>query len=128
MDAFTVLTVWFTGIFSGIWTAIGVAQVVTGRALPVFNLSRINWSVGEVRLRGLAFVVQGLAIGVYGLISGLSFGAHLIPLFWVGHWWGIFVSAPLLLIVWLAVLFIALIEQRHKRAWPFKRADLAGPS
>lgn len=39
-----------------------------------------------------------------------------------------FVSAPLLLIVWLAVLFMALTEQRHKRAWPFKRADLAGHS
>jgi|SRR5450759_1876819 hypothetical protein len=127
MDAFGVGTVWFTGLFSGVWIALGITEALTGRVLPVFNLSRINWSVSEARLRGLAIVVQGVALGVYGLIGGLSFVAHVIPLFWVGHWWGMFVSAPLLLIIWGAVLFMALIEQRHKRAWPFKR-DLAGHS
>jgi hypothetical protein len=72
----------------------------------------------------LCVLVQGLALGAFGLIGGLSLVAHLIPQFWVGHWWGMFVSAPLLLFIWGTTHFMVLIEQRHNRAWPFKRAEL----
>lgn len=89
MDAFTVVAVWFFTAIFGAWTAIAFAHVATGRVVfPLFAM-RTGWSAREIKLSGLGSAVSGLAGLVYTLIGGLSLGAHVIPLFWVGSPWAL---------------------------------------
>jgi len=110
VDAFTVVTVWLVAFFSGALSVVGVIQVVSGR---VFLNFRRDWSEVEARRLGWSRVVQGLSLGAYALVGGLIFGAHTIPLFWVGHPWGAFVSLPLMLVFLGALVYQLLIDIRH---------------
>jgi hypothetical protein len=112
MDAFMIVEVWLLGIGSGGLLCIGIIDVARGEA--VINLSRRTWSVGENRASGVCTTIQGAAVAIYALFGGLMFGAHVIPLFWVGHWWGLFVSAPFAVVI-LGTLFVqAYLQIRHE--------------
>jgi hypothetical protein len=112
MDAFMIVTVWLLGIGSGGLLCIGIIEVAKRQA--VINLSRSTWSVGENRASGVCTTIQGAACAIYALFGGLMLGAHAIPLFWVGHWWGLFVSAPFAVII-LSTLFVqAYLQIRHE--------------
>jgi hypothetical protein len=120
MDAFTIVPVWFFGSLGGGLLAIGVAHLATGRV--VLSKRQGTWSVREARLLGWGWIVQGAAVGVYTLHGGLSLGAHLFPLFGVGHWWGLFVPDGFFLPAWGALLFQTMVVARHDSKWPFKRS------
>jgi hypothetical protein len=112
MDAFTIVVVWLLGICSGGLLCIGIIEIARGQA--VISLSRSTWSVGENRVSGVCTTIQGAAVAIYAVFGGLTLGAHAIPLFWVGHWWGIFAPAPLAVIM-LGTLFVqAYLQIRHE--------------
>jgi hypothetical protein len=121
MDAFEVVTVWAFAALFGAWTGLALAQVASGRIVfPAFAMWRV-WTPREVKLSGWGWLVCGLAGLLWTLIGGLSVGAHVIPLFWVGNpWW--FWANPFPIMVILNGLYQQLIDQHHKGRWPFKRA------
>jgi hypothetical protein len=92
---------------------LAASQAVTGRSTyPLFsNRNRINWSVGELRLLGLVWAFNWLALAVFGLVGALYLSAHeappISPLGWL----------PIIL---LGSVFQLLMEQRHNRRWPFR--------
>jgi hypothetical protein len=112
MDAFMIAAVWLLGIGAGGLLCIGIIEVARGQA--VINLSRSTWSVGENRASGVCTTIQGAAVAIYALFGALIFGAHAIPLFWVGHWWGLFAPAPFAVII-LGTLYVqAYLQIRHE--------------
>jgi len=114
MDAFTIGAVWAVGIVADGLLAIGIVTVASGR--PVINLQRTRWSVREARLLGWCSIIQGIAAAVYSLYGGLSLGAHVLPLYWVGSPGGVFATAPFA-VVMLATLFIqAGVQLRHQES------------
>ena len=127
MDGSTIVMTWVIAFTSGALAALGVAQAASGRLLRIFNRRHLDWTVGEVRVLGLTWAVAGASWAVWALFGALTF-AHVIPLFWVGHWWGILISAPVSLITFGALLVQVLIELRHNHRWPFRRDGLPGSS
>lgn len=112
MDAFIIVALWLLGIGSGGLLCIGIIEIARGQA--VINPSRSTWSVGENRASGACTTIQAAALAIYALVGGLMLGAHAFPMFWVGHWWGLFASAPFTLI-FLGTLFVqAYLEIRHE--------------
>jgi hypothetical protein len=115
MDAFLIGSVWFFSALFAAWTAIAVAQIVTGRALFLLFLPRrVNWSDREARLLGLAWLVSGLFGLIYTLVGGLRLAAHQTPPFWMEALWS--------LIFFGSLTFQLLLVQRHNKGWPFNRA------
>jgi hypothetical protein len=112
MVTFIIVAVWLSGIGSGGLMWIGIIEVARGQA--VINFSRSTWSVGENRASGVCTTIQGAAVAIYALLSGLMFGAHAIPLFWVGHWWGILATAPFAVIMFGTLFVQAYLQIRHE--------------
>ena len=101
------------GMGAGAMLCIGIIEIVTGHA--VINLSRSNWSPRENRASGACTTVQAITLAMYALIGGLALGTHSIPVFWVGHWWGLFAPAPFAAII-LGTMFVqAHLQIRHER-------------
>ena len=113
---------WLVAFTSGAFAALGIAQAASGRLFRVFNRRGVDWRIGEARLIGLSWAVVGVTWAAYALYVGLSFILD-IPQFWVGHWWGTFIS-PVPLVLIGALVLQALIEQRHNHRWPFKGGGL----
>ena len=97
----------------GALITVGVIETVTGRV--VVNLQRATWPPREATVLGLARVVQGIVIAAYPLIAGQAIGAHVIPEFWVGHWWGIFISLPFYVVIMGTVFLQATLELRRQQ-------------
>jgi hypothetical protein len=111
---------WVGGLGGGSLVTLGVIEAVTGRV--VINLQRFDWSRNEATWLGLSRVIQGLAIALYSLVGGLALGAHVLPVFWAGHAWGVFVLLPFWLVVMAALLFQAGLEWQHEgRKKAFRR-------
>ncbi|HEY8815357.1 MAG TPA: hypothetical protein VIP57_09675 [Candidatus Dormibacteraeota bacterium] len=119
MDAFTIVVTWVIAFTSGALAALGLAQAASGRVFRIFNRRRIAWTVGEVRFLGATWAVAGTSWAVWALFGALTF-AHIVPMFWVGHWWGIFISFPVWLITMGSLAAQVLIELRHNQQWPFR--------
>ena len=113
MSLALVAIIWLFAFLSGAWTALGVISAVTGRVL--INPSRVPWSRGEAELVGISIAIQGLAVGIYTLVGGLSLVGQLIHPFWVGRPWGVFVSAPLMLVFTGTMFFQAYVAYRHQK-------------
>lgn len=121
MDVFEVVTVWAFAALFGAWTGLALAHVATGRVVfPLFAMGKA-WSAREVKLSGWGWLVCGLAGMLWTLIGGLSLGAHVIPLFWVGSPWGLLWTDLGPIIIVANGLYQQLIDQHHKGRWPFKR-------
>lgn len=121
MDLFTILTVWlFTAVF-GAWTALALVHVVTGRVVFPLFAQGVGWSQQEIKLSGWGWLVCGVSGIVMALVGGLIFGAHAIPVFWAGSPWGMFAN-PMPIILVGNGAYQALIDQRHKGRWPFRRS------
>jgi hypothetical protein len=127
VDAFTILMTWVIAFTSGALAALGIAQAAAGRIFRIFNRRHIDWTVGEVRLLSLTWAFAATSWAVWALFGALMFG-HVVPLFWVGHWWGMFISAPVWLITVGTLLAQGLIELRHNHQWPFRTGRLRGSS
>jgi hypothetical protein len=104
---------------SGALAIVGFAEALTARS--VFSTWGINWSSTEIRLLGVSRLIWGLSCGLYVLIFGLTLGARVIPEFWVGHPWGLFVSAPIALVSLGTLFFQAVLVSRHKESLPSNR-------
>jgi hypothetical protein len=117
MDALLISVTWLLAFVSGGWFAVGTYSALSGHALV--NPRRIEWTRAEVALLGAMQAGQGLILAVYALVGGLALGAHVIPIFWAGHWWGILVSAPAFLLVYALVFLQFWLEKRHLGHWPF---------
>ena len=125
MDAFEVVTVWAFGAIFGAWTGLALAHAVTGRVVfPLFAM-RTGWTSREIKLSGWGWAVCGVSGLAWTLVGGLSLGAHIIPLFWVGSPWALWAN-PMPILVVANGVFQALIDQRHKGRWPFKRVVAGG--
>lgn len=96
MDGLTVLALWLTDFGAGSLLAIGVITVITGRVL--LSPKQAVWSRTTARLHGSCSIVQGATAAVYGLCGGLSLGAHMIPLSWLGSVWAIAPFAVVMLL------------------------------
>src|SRR5438270_13508519 len=96
MDALMLVLVWLAAIVSGVLLCVGIIETASGQA--VVKSSRRTWSAAENRLSGFCTTIQGAVVAIYVLISELLFGTHTIPMFWVGHWWGLLASAPFVVI------------------------------
>ena len=105
-----VIAIWGTAFVSGAWVAIGVASAVSGRM--IINQRRFDWSFREVEMLAANTIVQGLALFIYSLAGGLFLTGRGTP-FWVGHGWGIFVGAPLVLFMMATIGFQTYVEHRH---------------
>ena len=77
----------------------------------MFTPIGINWSVGELRLFGLAGAIYALFLAAYALVVSLAFAANQVP-------WFFSLTVLPLMAVWLA--FQGLMKQRHSRRGPFK--------
>lgn len=120
MDALTIGFVWLFGAISGGWTALAVAQAITGRRLfPLFATPK-DWTARELKLSGWSWAVCGLVGMATVLFGGLIFGARVIPVFWVGSPWGIFAN-PWPEVIIGTLLFQVMIDRRRKGCWPFRR-------
>jgi hypothetical protein len=104
------------GLIGGALITMGLIEVVSGRV--VMNWRRMDWTSREAAEIGVTRLIQGVAVALYPLIGGLTLGAHVIPEFWVGHWWGIFVSAPFSVVILGTLVFQAALEMRHHRGRP----------
>lgn len=124
MDTLTIGFVWLFGAISGAWTALAVAQAMTGRRLfPLFATPK-DWTARELKLSGWSWAVCGLVGMATVLFGGLIFGAHVIPVFWAGSPWGIFAN-PWPEVILATLLFQLVIDLRHKGCWPFRRVPTA---
>ena len=112
VGAFTIVLVSLSSAGFGALTALGIMQAVSGRS--IFSRGS-SWTPGEIKLSGLGWAVCGLAGVGMALVGGLEFGAHVIPLYWVGSPWGIVTANPWPLILFANLLFQLLIELRHRR-------------
>jgi hypothetical protein len=106
-----VSTVWFFALLAGAVASLGVYQALTGHRTLLFTPLGINWSVGELRVFGLAGAIFALSLAVYTLVFSLAFAANQFP------WFGSLTVMPLI-VVW--PVFQGLMKQRHNRHWPFK--------
>jgi predicted permease len=83
----------------------------------MFNPARIDWSTDEIKVSGVGYAI----CGVVGAASILIF--DLIGPIVVGTPWFI-VSNPFIWIFFATSLIVqVLIEQHHRRRWPFKRSS-----
>jgi hypothetical protein len=113
MEALALVLVWLAAIGSGGLLSIGIIEIMTGQA--VIRFSRRTWSVSENRLSGLCTTIQGSVVAIYTLISGLLFGTHTIEMFWVGHWWGLFATAPFVMTFIFTLSVQAYLQIRHDK-------------
>jgi hypothetical protein len=121
MDALTIVSAWvFTAMFAA-WTALAITHIATGRVVFRLFVPNPAWSSHEIRLSAWGWVICGVAGMVWALLGGLIFGARVIPLFWVGSPWAILANPAPLIIIGNG-FYQALIDQRHRGRWPFKRA------
>ncbi|HXC75794.1 MAG TPA: hypothetical protein VNU19_01965 [Candidatus Acidoferrum sp.] len=115
MDAFGIVFSWCVTAFFGLWTGLGVAQTMTGQFMfRMFNPARIDWSMNEIRLSGVSWTICGFV----GLLSVLVF--DLFGPLGVGTPW-IMYSNPWVPVFLCTLLVQVLIEQHHRRRWPFNR-------
>jgi hypothetical protein len=114
-----VVSAWAAGFFAGTLFTFGMIEVVTGRM--VVNPQRLNWSVGEVRVRGMAFAIGGLLIGTYSLINFLSLLVSWYQIWALPPWWYA-TQLAWVPIVGIAPMTSLLLEQHHKKRWPFNRS------
>jgi hypothetical protein len=112
VGAFTIVLVSLFSAASGALTALGIMQALSGRSH--FG-KRYSWTPGEIKVSGLGWAVCGLTGVAMALVGGLEFGAHVIPLYWVGSPWGIVTANPWPLILFANLIFQLLIELRHRR-------------
>jgi hypothetical protein len=115
MGAFTIVFVSLFSALFGAWTTIAIGQAVSGRLMFGRFGGRSSWTPGEIKLAGLGHSVVGLAGVVISLVGGLEFGAHVIPLYWVGSPWGLVTANPLPLVVIGNSLLQLSIELHHRR-------------
>ena len=117
MEAATIVGVWLGTFLYGALFALGTVEAALGRV--IVNPTRINWSVREARLLGLARANFGVIGAVYGLAVVLIYVvAQRFPPFWVGG---------LVFAIALGVLtFQGLMEQHHKHLWPFSGDRVTG--
>lgn len=99
----------------GAWAAIAVGQAVSGRLMFGRFGGRVSWTPGEIKLAGFGWTVFALAGVGMSLVGGLEFGAHVIPLYWVGSPWGLVTANPLPLVLFGNLLLQLLIELHHKQ-------------
>lgn len=112
MDTFILVLTWLLGIGSGGLLCVGIIRLATGQ--PAIKLSRSPWSVSENRALGACATIQGVALAAYGLIGGLTLGSHSIPMFGVGHWWGLFSSIPFAVLMFVTVYVQTYLHLRHE--------------
>jgi hypothetical protein len=113
VEIFVVVSAWFAGVSFGALTALALTQTVTGHAVVAFNPKRIDWSISEARILGLAWAIFGLSGGLGALVGGVVMSAHLTPPFW---WW-----VPFCLAAMAVLVFQGTMEQRHHTRWPINR-------
>jgi hypothetical protein len=109
MDDAIIGWVWCLGMLCGALTAIGVVGAVSGRVL--FNPRRIDWSVGEARILGLIWAIQGMALSLILLFGMVQLAANsgtawFLPLVIPGGGGGF--------------LAVVLVGQHHNRRHPAK--------
>jgi hypothetical protein len=106
-----VFTAWFFALLAGAIGSLGAFQALTGHRTILFAPVGIDWSVGELRLFGLAGAIYTLTWAVYVLVFSLMFAANEFA------WDSPLAVLPLIAIWWA---FQRLMRQRHNRRWPFK--------
>ena len=111
MEQAIVITAWFFALLAGAIGSLGVFQALTGHRTLFFAPLSIDWSVGEVRLFGLAGAIYTLSLAVYVLVSALAFASNQFT-------WPVTLTVLPLIAVWW--VFHGLMRQRHNRHWPFK--------
>jgi hypothetical protein len=112
VDTFVLVATWLVGIASGAVLYAGIVRLATGR--PAINLSRRRWSAGENTALGACATIQGATLAAYGLIGGLTLGSHSVPVFWAGHWWGLFATLPFAVIIFGTVYVQTYLRLRHE--------------
>ena len=110
MDLALLSITWAMTLLSGVWLGIGVTSAVLGRL--IVNPSRTQWSKAEAELLAVNMIIQGLGFAIYPLIGDLIFTSRVTP-FWVGHPWGIFLSAPFFVFFMATMGFQAYVAYRH---------------
>jgi hypothetical protein len=106
-----VFTAWFFALLAGAIGSLGVFQALTGHRIILFAPVGIDWSVGELRLFGLAGAIYTLSWAVYVLVFSLAFTANQFT-------WD--VALTVLPLIVIGQTFQGLMRQRHNRRWPFR--------
>lgn len=113
--AFWIVTVSLFSAAFGAWTALAILQALTGRAIfSRFFGHGSSWTPSEIKLSGWSWAICGLSGVIVALVGGLEFGAHVVPLYWVGSPWGIVTANPWPLVFLGTLLFQLLIERHHR--------------
>lgn len=119
----TIALVTVSSALSGALIALGLVQAGSGRMTIGSAARYASWTVAEVKLTGVGWVVFGLAGIGTGLLGGLELGAKVIPLYWVGSPWGFVTGNPFVPAALCINLFIQLfIALRHRRSRARKNA------
>jgi hypothetical protein len=103
---------WFCALVTGAVGSLGVFQALTGHRTLLFTPRGIDWSVGELRLFGLAGAIYALSLAVYVLLGSLAVTANQFS-------WDLPVSIAVVPLVAIWWAFVGLMRQRHNRRWPF---------
>jgi hypothetical protein len=114
MNTFDIAILWCIAIFFGVWTGLGIAQVVSGHfMLRMFNWRGVDWSQTEIRLSGASWAICGL-VGAISVLLGL----FLFERYLVGPPWVVLANpfGPVFLCTLLAQV---LIDLHHRGWWPF---------
>ncbi len=122
MGGFTLGVVWLFSLGFGAWTALAVAQAVAGRPFFRFLTGRVAWSAGEIKVSGWSWAMCGLAGAVFTLVGALTIANNRLPQHGIGSPLGLFAN-PWPFVFLLTSLFQVLIEQHHKRRWPYKTVN-----
>ena len=118
-----VVFAWFIGFGAGTLVTLGTIELITGRM--IINPERMNWSVGEARVRGAVFATAGVLIGMYVLIIFIGLLGIYYQTWVPSPWWYL---APL---AWIPIAGVGpvtgfLLEQHRLRRWPFDRPQSTG--
>lgn len=115
MEIALIVTAWMIGLASAVGMTVGVIEAVTGRMI----VGHSDWSAGEVKVRGLAWVISSFVLTIYGLLGVIVLSTGERPNWVAPDWWHYmeFASWPVILFGFPTTMF--LLERHNKRRWPF---------
>jgi hypothetical protein len=123
VDPVNLVFTWSGGLIFGAGITIGMIELVTGH-MVIFP-RRVSWTVGEVKVYGLVTSTVCSLFAIETLVDGLVLSTSSGPTWSVPAWW--YATVWVWFLGTLAFGFTALLlEQHHKRRWPFVQRRLEG--